>query len=233
MLLQMRRGSGFEQKEAVRNARVIGLALFEFEMEYGIFPSDTAAVFVTESHPSHGLGLTGKSSNAMFRQLIAAGMFRQLFAAGFTQIEWVFYAKVQNARKSDGITLPGKALEKGECGFAYISGLSSKEDPITPIVLSPMISGTTKFNPESFRGKAVVLFTDGSARSYKIGETATSTTRALTSSPPRIQSGKERSLTSVIRSEWVVGARIFSPPRRITSPRLGIASENCRGMNRR
>lgn len=31
-----------------------------------------------------------------------------------------------------------------------------------------MISGTTKFDPENFRGYAVVLRTDNSVRSYKI-----------------------------------------------------------------
>ncbi len=168
MVVQMRRVSGSEQKEAVSYARQIGLALLEFDDEYGTFPSDATAASVTESYPSHGFDLTGKSSNAMFRQLMAAGMFRQLMAAGYTQIEWVFYAKVKSTRKPDGNTLPGKALEKGECGFVYISGLTSKEDPITPIVLTPLIQGTTQFDPQPFKGKAIVLFTDNTVRSYKI-----------------------------------------------------------------
>lgn len=161
-------GNRSDQVEAVSNARQIGLALLEFETEYGTYPSDATAALVTKSHPDHGFDLSGKSSNAMFRQLLAAGMFRQLMAAGFTQNEWVFYAKVKNARKADGNILPGKALEKGEVGFAYISGLSSKEDPVTPILLAPMIPGTTRFDPKPFKGKAVVLHTDLSVRSYEI-----------------------------------------------------------------
>lgn len=161
------RGSS-DRVEAVHNARQIGLALLEFDAEYSTFPSDATVTSVTESYPSHGFDLTGKSSNAMFRQLLATGMFRQLMAAGFTQIEWVFYAKVKNSRKPDGIILPGKALEKGEVGFAYISGLSLNDDPNTPILLSPMIPGTTKFDPETFRGYAIVLRTDNTVRTYKI-----------------------------------------------------------------
>jgi hypothetical protein len=143
------------------NAKQIGLALFEFDADYGTFPSDATVGLVAKSHPAHGFDLSGKSSNAIFRQL---------FAVGYTQSEQMFYAKVNNLRKPDGVILPGEALKKGEVGFAYISGLTSKEDPNTPIVLAPMIPGTTKFDPNGFRGRgnAVVLHIDGSARTYKI-----------------------------------------------------------------
>jgi type II secretory pathway pseudopilin PulG len=148
-----------EQTEQVSNARQIGLALFEFEAEHGTYPSDATAALVTNANPDHGFDLSGRSSNILFRQL---------FAAHLTQSEAMFYAKVKNSIKPDGDIRLGKALNKGEVGFAYISGLSSKEDPITPIVLAPMIPGTTKFDPEPFGGKAVVIFTDNTVRSYKI-----------------------------------------------------------------
>lgn len=148
-----------DQVEAVSNARQIGLALLEFDNEYGAYPSDATVALVLKSNQVHDFKLSDKSSNSLFRQL---------FAAHLTQSEAMFYAKVKNSRKPDGDIMPGKVLEKGEVGFVFISGLSSKEDPITPIVLSPMIPGTTKFDPETFRGYAVVLRTDNSVRSYKI-----------------------------------------------------------------
>lgn len=150
-----------DETEATNNARQIGFALLDFEDEYGTFPSDATVALVAKSHPAHGFDLSGKTSNAMFRQLIAVD---------HTQHEAMFYAKVKNSKRPDGVILPGKALEKGEIGFAYISGLSSKDEPNTPILLTPMIPGTTKFDPEGFqgKGKAVVLFTDNTVRSYKI-----------------------------------------------------------------
>jgi hypothetical protein len=150
-----------DQTQAVNNARQIGLALLEFDGGYGTFPSDATAAMVTESRPAHGFDLSGKSSNAMFRQL---------FAADYTYSEEMFYAKVRNVTKPDGIFAHGKALEKGEVGFAYITGLSSADDPNTPIVLAPMIPGTTKFDTRGFEGygQAVVLHIDNSVRSYKI-----------------------------------------------------------------
>jgi len=150
-----------DQTEAISNARQIGFALLEFDADYEAFPSDTTVGLVARSHPAHGYDLTGKSSNAMFRQLIAAEL---------TLSERIFYAKVMNSRIADSDILPGKALERGEVGFAYIPGLSTKDDPNTPIVLAPIIPGTTKFDPKGFgdRGNAVVLHIDGSARTYKI-----------------------------------------------------------------
>lgn len=150
-----------DQTEAVNNARQIGLALLEFDGDYGTFPSDATVALVAEANPDHGFDLSGRSSNILFRQL---------FAAHLTQSEAMFYAKVKNSIKPDGNIDHGKALEKGEVGFAYISGLTSKDDPNTPIVLAPMIPGTTKFDPKGFQGygNAVVLRTDNSVSSYKI-----------------------------------------------------------------
>ena len=152
------RGSS-DRVEAVHNARQIGVVLVEFEKTYGAFPSDEMAEFVTKAHPAHGFDLSGKSSNALFLQLLAANL---------TQNEAMFYAKVKNSRKADGVIIPGEALKKSEVGFAYIPGLFSAVEPNTPILLSPMIPGTTQFDPETFRGYAVVLHIDNSVRCYKI-----------------------------------------------------------------
>lgn len=152
-----------DQTEATSNARQIGIALLEFETEYGAFPSAATQAQVSMNFPTSDVkGSVGADSN---------GFFKQLFEAGLTESEAMFYAKVMNSRRPDGdISTNAKALEKGEVGFAYISGLSSEDDPNTPIVLTPIIPGTTKFDPKGFQGygNAVVLFTDNSVHSYKI-----------------------------------------------------------------
>lgn len=97
-------------------------------------------------------------------------MFRQIFAVTIAQSEQMFFAKTKGSKKPDGYITPGNILEAGSCGFAYVAGLSSKDDPATPIVLTPMIPGTTRFDPKGLdgRGQAVVLHIDNSVRSYKI-----------------------------------------------------------------
>jgi hypothetical protein len=149
-----------DQTEAVHNARQIGLTLIEFDNKYGTYPNEASAALVTKSHPAHGQSLTGRSSNSAFRQLIADEV---------TQIEH-FYAKIKGSRKPDGIITPGEALKKSEVGFSYIYDLSSKDDPATPIILTPLIPGTNRFDPKPFDGKAIILHIDNSVRAYTISE---------------------------------------------------------------
>jgi hypothetical protein len=155
------RAAWHEHKETVNNARQLGLLFLEFDNDFGSFPNHTTAALVTKNHPSHGYDLSGNSSNALFRQF---------FAVGYTRSEPMFYAKITGTTKPDGITTPGEALKKGEIGFSYISGLSSKDDPLTPIVLTPLIPGTTKFDPKPFDGKAIILHIDNSVRTYDIAK---------------------------------------------------------------
>lgn len=150
-----------DRSEAFRNVRSFSVALFEFESEHGSYPNDATAAIVNENFPKHGYDLTGKSSNAAFRQLLAAGIM---------QSEESFYAKIKDSIDPDGNILPKQALKKGEVGFAYISGLNAKADPSTPLVVTPLIPGTTKFDPKPFVGKAVVLHIDLSVRTYDIDE---------------------------------------------------------------
>ncbi len=152
-----------DQTEAISNARQIGIALLEFETEYGAFPSAATQAQVTTNFPTSVVkGSVGADSN---------GFFKQLFEVGLTESEAMFYAKVKGSRRPDGdISTNAKALEKGEVGFAYITGLSSFDFPNTPILLTPMIPGTTKFDPKAFKNSdnAVVLRSDNSVSSYKI-----------------------------------------------------------------
>ena len=159
----LRRGRhrGADRVEAISNLRQIGIAHLEFDTEYGSFPSDATAAEVTANFPAHGHNLSGGSSNAFFRQLFAAELARS---------EGMFYAKVPGVRKPDGDITPGKLLEKGEVGFAYVAGLSSAGNPARPIAFAPVIPGTTKFDPKALHGFAVFLRIDNSATSIPIGK---------------------------------------------------------------
>jgi hypothetical protein len=148
-----------EQTEAVSNARQIGLALFEFEAQYGAFPNDKTKDLVAKNYPDHDFNLSGKSSNALFRQL---------FAAGLTQSEQMFYAQVKGTRKPDGDFSPGEALKKGEVGFGYMAGLNPVGNPARVIAFCPIIRGTGRFDPKPFKGKAVLLRLDNSVVSVNI-----------------------------------------------------------------
>ena len=145
------------QTEAVNNARQMGLALVEFGDEYGAYPSETTAAKVAANTSSPAM--TGNSSNARFRQLIQSGV---------VQSEMVFYSRCQGARKPDNDFTGNKALESGECGFAFIENLDPKDENSRPIAMTPMVSGTDRFDPMPFDGKAVILWTDNSVRSLPI-----------------------------------------------------------------
>lgn len=153
------RSEGYRYAQAVSNARQIGLALMEFDIEYGSYPNKTTVPLVAKSHPAHGYDLSGTSSNALFRQL---------FAAGLTQSEAMFYAEVNGTKKPDGDISPRELLKTGEVGFGYIAGLSSEGNPARPIAFCPIIPGTDRFDPKPFKGKAVILRVDNSATSVNI-----------------------------------------------------------------
>lgn len=143
--------------EAVNNARQIGLALHEFDKKYGTFPNDQTKFEFDKSYV-HKVYVGGKSSNALFRQLIASGIAK----------EQIFYADIPGTRKPDNAITKGKALVKGEVAFAYIPGLSSLTDPTTPVAFAPVIPGTGRFDPKPFKGKAVILRADYSVAWFHI-----------------------------------------------------------------
>ncbi|MEO8616936.1 MAG: type II secretion system protein [Luteolibacter sp.] len=152
-----------DQTEAVNNARQIGLALFEFETEYGSFPDDSTATAVKDATDT-GL-VSGSTSNDRFRQLIRAGI---------AQSETMFYAKSAYTKKPDGImTTDAQALGEGENGFGILmdttKGLSAAGNPSRPILATPFkvaMDGT--FDTDFFDGKAVVLKLDNSVTSLAI-----------------------------------------------------------------
>lgn len=141
--------------EAISNAKQVGLALLEFEQDFGSFPSEaTVAELVKET--GRTLDFSDGSSNAMFRQLIAYGV----------QTEAIFYCiHPEGAKKPDMRISPGNALAPGEVGFSYVHGMSTKMDPETPLLMGPMDTATAdQFHPDVFGYKAVVLSVDNSAQ---------------------------------------------------------------------
>ena len=154
----IRRGKKAPQTEAVNNARQIGLALSGFQDEFGQMP-DTGTIEKVRQKSETDLKLGTKSSNDFFRQLMAIGI---------AQSESMFYAKISGTHKPDNVFAGVKALEKGECGFTYLMGAFQGCNPNRPILVTPMIPGTDRFDLKPFDGKAVILKADNSVSSYPI-----------------------------------------------------------------
>lgn len=161
-----------DQTEAVNNAKQIGLAMFEFENEYGSYPGAKTLEQVNLNFPTAVIkGAADGNSN---------GYFKQLMQAGFTESEAMFFAKIKGSKKPDGkITTDGDALAIGEVGFAYITdgneGLSASGNPARPICVTPMNAAGDKFDGTPFDKKAVLLRIDNSATSVNISVPAGST----------------------------------------------------------
>jgi hypothetical protein len=145
--------------EAFNNAKQIHLALLDFDSDYGSFP-DASTIADVKAASSTSLPLGTTSSNEIFRQLIAAG----------TKSESIFWAKSTiTPRKPDNVMHGSHALEKGECAFAYVAGLSASDFPGTPLLMTPVIPSKRCFERRKDYGeRAVILFIDGSVKSFPI-----------------------------------------------------------------
>lgn len=152
-----------DQTEATSNARQIGLAMFEFETEYGSFPDAGTQTDVIENNPDGNVEPNTTDAN---------GYFRQLFRANITQSEQMFFAKTGLASKPDGAITGNEALDDGEVGFGYMldsdNGLSTAGNPARVIVMTPLAAGGATFNPDPFDKKAVLLRIDNSVASVNI-----------------------------------------------------------------
>jgi hypothetical protein len=134
--------------EASSNLRALSFNLYSFDEEYGSFPDASTAVDVKDSTGTP-LTLGDSSSNQLFRQLIAT----------VGKSEKIFWAEITRGpeKPDDIIDSDATALAPGECSFSYVSGRSSFGVG-TPVVMTPLIPGTTRFDPKPFGGKAVVFF---------------------------------------------------------------------------
>ncbi len=157
MPLIMRQQKVANRSEALSNAKSFGIALYEFNEEYGSYPNaKTASLVATKtSTPSE----IGESSNSRFRQLIRAGIIPS---------EHIFYAKSYGSQKPDGDMSGSNAIAPGECGFAYIDNIPSKPGRPRPIAIAPFKAGTDEFDRLPFDNKAIILWTDNSATTLPI-----------------------------------------------------------------
>jgi hypothetical protein len=143
-----------------KSVRSLGLALFEFENEFGQPPGESTIEPVRSRGTSLSFGVT--TSNDFFRQLIAAGL---------VQDEKLFFIPAKGYPEPDNRRDGTHALEKGECGFSYMVGPSSSFGSPRPIIVTPLISGTNRFDPKPFGGWAIVLWTDSRVVKLPINET--------------------------------------------------------------
>jgi len=136
---------------AIMNAKQIGIALFQFEMDYGAFPNDKTAALVK----------TASGINAEIKAETANDCFFQLIAGKMTENEQIF--SLEKAKDSDR-PANQKPLEKlAKCSYAYVSGMTASGNPGRPLVVAPLVKGKTTFDPQVLGGKAVVLRVDCSA----------------------------------------------------------------------
>jgi prepilin-type N-terminal cleavage/methylation domain-containing protein len=154
-----------DQTEAISNARQIGLALLEFETEYGSFP-DASTGATVKTNTETKLELSGNTSNDYFRQLIAADI---------AQAETMFYCKTAFSKKPDTVMNTSEtALGKGEVGYGYIMNgdvaFSAAGSPSRPIIAAPLAFpfADATFDGDLYDGKAVILRMDNSATSVPI-----------------------------------------------------------------
>ena len=130
------------------NMRPLSLALLQFEADYGALPNAETAKLVVEQTDSK-LRLGAGSANEIFRQVIAGGI---------CDSEQPFFARIPGAIKpDDDSSSPDKALAKGEVGFSYILGQSPRSPSETPLVVTPLVPGTNRFDPKPFKGRALVM----------------------------------------------------------------------------
>lgn len=162
MILRQQKAAA--RTEAINNAKQMGLALLEFDQEFGSFPDDTTADLVADATGYQGT-LTGSTSNDYFRQLIAYGI----------QSEDIFYTRTSYTRKPDNVINNDSALEAGEVGFGFIMldqgvAQNTSGNPGRPVLATPLLDAQSnwEFDPDPYGAKAVILNLDNSAEAPTI-----------------------------------------------------------------
>lgn len=144
-----------------RKLRSLGMALFDFSQEYGSYPS---AVTAAQVKRDTGTSLT-------FGDTSSNDLFKQLMGAVIVQTEVHFHAPGGSTRLPDNVARDdATALAAGECGLAYVAGVSRSDPPKTPLVIAPAIAGTRTFNTKAYGNRVVVLHADGTVATYAIDD---------------------------------------------------------------
>ncbi len=158
IIAQQKKGA---RTEAVANSKSIGLAMFNFDQDYGGFPSEATGRDVSTNNPSASMTFNGSKSNSYFRQLIAAG---------YADSEKVFYAKAPYTKKPDNNLTQASCLAAGEVGFAYIMASQTEALPDSgnsgrPLLAAAVYNGQADgtFDPDVYDRKAVIYRMDNSA----------------------------------------------------------------------
>jgi GYF domain 2 len=143
--------------EAVVNSKSIGFALSTFEVRYGSYPNAETAKLLAEEFSTPDI--QGESSNARFRQLIVSGDISD---------EFIFYVKSSTSKEPDGNISGKNAIAPGECSFGYIDNIPSNITDSRPLLMTPFIAGTNKFDPKPFDNRIFVFWTEGRVSMLKI-----------------------------------------------------------------
>jgi hypothetical protein len=147
-----------EKMATLWNMQFISHALFDFDRKYGRFPDASTAARV-KADTGTVLTLGSGSSNQLFRQLIVTGL----------NSEKPFYGAVPGYKKCDSIfDNDARALAPGECAFGYIAGQLSSSPGAAPLIVIPLIPGTTMFDRKACDGEAMILHVDGTVSTLPV-----------------------------------------------------------------
>lgn len=163
IMRQMKQG---DLNQALQNGRQIYTSLTEFRNDMGAFPCDMTAERLKARSADYDFGaLTGQFSNDYFRQLFYNHM----------DSEKNFYCVISGEQGStiqpDDEMHSGKALQRGECGYAYVMLEEGRAIPLgnttLPIIMTAVYEAgpgdRVTFDGKSFLGKALVVRLDSSA----------------------------------------------------------------------
>ena len=140
---------------AINHLRQIGIALFEFDTEYGGLPDEKTAVTVKEA----------TESDADLKAATANDCFYQIFVAGIVDDSSYFTFEKRDPDKRPDVRKTGH-LEK--CEFSILAIENFAGNPSMPLVVAPLVKGKETFDPVALGGRAVVLCLDNSVRSFPI-----------------------------------------------------------------
>ncbi|MES2437849.1 MAG: sigma-70 family RNA polymerase sigma factor [Verrucomicrobiota bacterium] len=144
----------------MNNARHIGIALFEFEREYGSYPNEETAAAVKER----------TNTKADVKAATANDCFFQLIASGIARTDRFF--SMEEPEEGEDMN-PESQMNLEKCAFSFLSGTNSSGDPRRPLAVFPMVPGTGRFDRKMLGGQAVILRLDNSVNSVPIAQDGT------------------------------------------------------------
>jgi hypothetical protein len=142
--------SSARKASVISNAKTISIQLYSFKDQYGSYPNAETAKLLAEKFSTPEI--QGETSNARFRQLIVSGIISN---------EDEFYINTSSNKKPDGNISGSNAIAPGECALGYIDNIPSNITDPRPLLMTPFIPGTNKFDPKPFDKRIFVAWTDG------------------------------------------------------------------------